>query len=356
MVSIPITPCNCITVDSAAIACALLSCVVYMRRELRRLRQHQLLNPRDASIPLQRAADAVIICDVVKVALGLVVVHGFLFVHEAIVSNGGRNETRYFFVVHLARSCVDVAVVSAVAQLVWSCVVIRYVNYLIANGQVDDRRTVFFAALRASGRYNSSYGLNWENADSMDLRIDADAVPPSQTALEPSVLHHRVERRIVEEDREQAEEHRRRNEEDEDDDDDPTSHLQRRPTNPYEPIMAWWRCQTIVWCALLFMVAALLVGVQLVWRELLGTNDPMLYALTKFSDAVDGNGDFVCSGEQNGQEMLPVGNGQPSMVVVVLSWIAVLLFHFIIAFGCLIVLHRKQKYTGRTMHVAHADV
>jgi hypothetical protein len=342
MVDIPLTPCDCITVDPAAIACVVAVVLLYVHRQLLHLRQHQLLNPRDASIELQQAADAVILCDVMKLCLGLVLAHCFLFVHEAIVSNGGRDETRYFFLVHLARAFVDIALVSFVAHIIWSRMVVPYVNYLIANGHVDDRSSVFCAALRASGRYNATYALNWEHADSMDFRVDADEV--ASPHLEPSVLHHRAARRI-------AEETSAINNDDEGDDtSDPTAQLTRNCRgNPYEPLLAWWRHQTVVWCGLIFLVAAFAVGAQLIWRELLGASDPLLYILERFTDAIDGSGDLVCGGERDGSIL----GGKQDADIIVLSWIALLCFHLIMSLACLAVLHRVQRYKGRTTHPAH---
>lgn len=294
---------------------------------------------------MQHAADAVITCDVVKLSIGLVLVHGFLFVHEAIVSDGGQNETKYFFLIHLARAFIDIVLVSALGHIFWMHVVVRYVNHLISRGSVEERSSVFFSALRASGRYNSSYGLNWGNDDSMDLRVDATEAPVPE--LGPSVLDQRVQRRQLVE----AAYENRDDDNDADDTDDPRAHLNRQvAANPYEPNLTWWRHQTVVWCGILFFVSTVVVGLQLVWRELLGTNDPLLYALTKFTDAVDGSGDFVCGGQHDG-ELLQT---PPTDTIVALSWMALLLFHFVLATGTLVVLHQGQKYKGRVVHAAHA--
>lgn len=344
MVSIPVTPCNCVSVDSAAVACLLLCCILHLRRQHSRLKLHQLLFPREQSATMQQAADVVITCDVVKLTLGLIVVHGSLFIHEAIVSNGGVNETKYYFLIHMARAFIDIVLVSVIAHVFWMHALVPYVNHLISRGSVDGRTSVFFSALRASGRYNSTYGLNWENEDSLDLRVDATEAPVPQ--LRPSVLDQRIQqRRLVEEAANNLQD------DEEDDTDDPRAQLRRQvASNPYEPDLIWWKHQTTVWCCLLLVFSLIVVGIQLVWRELLGTNDPMLYALTKFTDAVDGSGDFVCGGEENGELL----RAPPTHTIVVLSWIGLLLYHLLLAAGTLVVLHHAQRYKGRTVHAVHS--
>jgi hypothetical protein len=293
---------------------------------------------------MQQAADVVVTCDVVKLTLGLIVVHGSLFIHEAIISGGGVNETKYFFLIHMARAFIDVVLVSVAAHVCWMQVIVRYVNHLISRGSVDCRSSVFFSSLRASGRYNSTYGLNWENEDSLDLRVDAMEAPVPQ--LRPSVLDQRIQqRRLVEEAADQLQN------EEEDDTDDPRAQLRRQvASNPYEPDLTWWRYQTTVWCGLLLVMSVVVVGIQLVWRELLGANDPLMYALTKFTNAVDGSGDFVCSGEEGG-EML---RSPPTDTIIALSWIGLLLYHLVLATGTLVALHQAQKYKGRTVHAVHS--
>ncbi|CUG88982.1 transmembrane protein, putative [Bodo saltans] len=133
MVSIPVTPCNCVSVDSAAVACLLLCCILHLRRQHSRLKLHQLLFPREQSATMQQAADVVITCDVVKLTLGLIVVHGSLFIHEAIVSNGGVNETKYYFLIHMARAFIDIVLVSVIAHVFWMHALVPYVNHLISK-------------------------------------------------------------------------------------------------------------------------------------------------------------------------------------------------------------------------------
>lgn len=351
MVTIPYTPCDCLTVNPCAFACVMVVATAYYKRSHFQLRRVQILNPRDGDPEARRAADAVLLCDHLKCFLGLLAAHALLFVHEAIESDGGRNETRFYFVMHMMRTCVDVVLATLIALLLWRCLV-RYANVLASRGATPP----LVEAMRASGRYSSAIRLNWQD-ESLDFRVDPDH--PVTVEAGPSTLDQRVAARNEQD----AQDDRVRtqdggvNEDDgqdsESDDEGETAALRRRRrVNMYEPLPQWWVYQTLVWFVAVFVVGSAMVVLQVLWRLMLGADDPLFWVIEQLVDVADSQGDFICSGETSGAWVSETLHTLPDAGAAAAEWLALILFHMLVATALLSFVYHRHRYRGRTVHPA----